>query len=79
MRPLFISWLLMNVAVCRHGVERLAPDAALLVSHALQLRLRTLLEKLSVVTEHRTEIYRVSVVHYRPFYQVDGFRHHCQQ
>jgi len=48
-------------AASRHGVERLMPDAAQLLSHALQLRLRTLLEKLSVITEHRSEIYRVSV------------------
>ena len=47
-------------AASRHGVERLMPDAALLLSHALQLRLRTLLEKMSVITEHRCEIYRVT-------------------
>jgi len=49
----------LNVAASRHGVERLSPDASMLLSHALQLRLRTVLEKLSVVTEHRSEVYRV--------------------
>jgi len=49
----------LNVAASQHGVERLSPDASLLLSHALQLRLRTVLEKLSVVAEHRNDIYRV--------------------
>ena len=52
----------MNAA-SQHGVERLSSDAALLVSHSVQLRLRTLLEKLSVITEHRNDIYRVIVSH----------------
>jgi len=58
---LLFKWyvVVMNDAANRHGVDRLAPEAAVLLSHALQLRLRTLLEKLSVVTDHRREIYRV--------------------
>lgn len=37
-----------------------SPDIVDLVSHAVEQRLRPLLEKLSVVTEHRVEMYRVS-------------------
>jgi len=54
--------MFMNAA-SQHGVERLSSDAALLVSHSVQLRLRTLLEKLSIITEHRNDIYRVIVSH----------------
>ena len=55
--------MLFNAA-SHHGVERLSSDASLLLSHALQLRLRTLLEKLSVITEHRSEVYRVIVTYF---------------
>ena len=60
----------MHGEACHHGIERLSSDAALLMSHALQLRLRTLLEKLSVVAEHRTEVYRVICLR---FLSVSGF------
>lgn len=58
-KQLLISIFVLLHAASRLGVERLTPDAAVLLSHAVQLRLHTLLEKLSVVAEHRSEVYRV--------------------
>lgn len=39
----------------RHGIEEVPDDVVALVSHATQERLKTLIEKLSVIAEHRQE------------------------
>ena len=45
----------------KYGLEDIPPDVANLISHATQERLRNLLEKLSVTSEHRLEIYKVTL------------------
>ena len=45
--------------ICRdRGLEEPTPDVIAMVSHATQDRLKTLLEKLSVVAEHRMDVIR---------------------
>ena len=44
----------------KQGVESFSPEAVQLVSAATKDLMRTLLEKLSVISEHRLEPYRVS-------------------
>jgi transcription initiation factor TFIID subunit 4 len=41
-------------------MDDMPPDVVNLISHATEERLRSLLEKLAVVAEHRLEIYKVS-------------------
>merc|ERR1719414_2791971 len=41
-----------------HGLDEPSPEVIALVSHATQDRLKTLLEKLSVISEHRLDIVR---------------------
>jgi len=46
----------------RHGLQSsVNADVVRLVSHATQERLRTVLEKLAVIAEHRQETFKVSV------------------
>ncbi|XP_037075484.1 transcription initiation factor TFIID subunit 4-like [Pollicipes pollicipes] len=40
----------------RHGLEEPGPDVVALVSHATQERLKTLLEQLAAIAEHRIEV-----------------------
>ncbi|XP_057662134.1 transcription initiation factor TFIID subunit 4 isoform X5 [Diorhabda carinulata] len=42
-------------AMARHGLEEPSTDVAACISHAAQERLRDLIEKLSVITEHRLD------------------------
>jgi len=56
----------ITIVLKRHGngfsglpVLEVSPDVVDLISHAVEQRLRPILEKLSVVTEHRVEMYRV--------------------
>ena len=50
--------------ICRdRGLEEPTPDVIAMVSHATQDRLKTLLEKLSVVAEHRMDVIRGVSVH----------------
>ncbi|XP_074645985.1 transcription initiation factor TFIID subunit 4B-like [Tubulanus polymorphus] len=46
-------------AAQKHGITDVPPEVAHLVSHATQERLRNLLERLSVIAEHRLEIYKI--------------------
>jgi len=47
----------------RHGLQSsVNADVVRLVSHATQERLRTVLEKLAVVAEHRQETFKVRVL-----------------
>ena len=43
----------------RHGLEEPGADVVALVSHATQERLKSLLERLSVIAEHRMEVIKV--------------------
>ena len=46
----------------RHGLQSsVNSDVVRLISHAAQERLRTVLEKLAVIAEHRQETFKVSV------------------
>ena len=50
--------------ICRdRGLEEPSPDVIAMVSHATQDRLKTLLEKLSVIAEHRMDVIRGVGVH----------------
>lgn len=52
------SWSLqtrIRAALNRHGLEDFAPDVPALLSHALHDRLKTLIEKLSLIAYHRLE------------------------
>lgn len=51
----------------KHGITEVPTDVANLISHATQERLRHVVEKLSVIAEQRTEIYRVCYI-YSPLY-----------
>ncbi|MGH0131660.1 UNVERIFIED_CONTAM: hypothetical protein FKN15_062484 [Acipenser sinensis] len=42
----------------RHGITEVNPDVVSLVSHATQERLRTLVEKMTVASQHRTRSYK---------------------
>lgn len=44
----------------KHGLEEVRSDVVDLVSHAAENRLKTLIEKLSIVAEHRCENPKVS-------------------
>jgi transcription initiation factor TFIID subunit 4 len=54
------QWLLTRIhaAAAKHGLQNVQPDVANLLSHATQEKLRTLMEKMSVVAEHRLETYK---------------------
>ena len=43
----------------KHGLSDVSQDVFNLVSHATQERLRNILEKLSTISLHRLEVYRV--------------------
>ena len=43
----------------RHGLEEPGPDVVALVSHATQERLKTLLEQVAIIAEHRMEVVKV--------------------
>lgn len=43
----------------RHGLEEPSSEVAALVSHATQERLKTLVEKLAVIAEHRIDLNKV--------------------
>jgi len=46
----------------RHGLQSTVnSDVVRLVSHATQERLRSVLEKLAIIAEHRQETFKVSV------------------
>lgn len=44
----------------KHGLEEVSPEVINLISHASQNRLKNLIEKLSVISEHRLENPKVS-------------------
>ena len=51
----------------KHGLDGVSPDVARIISHATQDRLRDLVSKLSVIAEHRMEIYKMD-----PRYEVSS-------
>ena len=54
--------LTLCASVCpamQHGLEEPGPDVVALVSHATQERLKTLLEQVAVIAEHRMEVVKV--------------------
>ena len=63
----------------KHGVSDVSQDVLNLVSHATQERLRNILEKVSTISLHRLEVYRVCKTflfavnklfsHWKPFSQ----------
>lgn len=51
------------------GIEEVSPDVINLISHASQTRLKTMIEKLSVISEHRMENIKVTTVpHLKVFF-----------
>lgn len=55
----FQTLVLVSPAARKYDITDVPPEVAHVVSHAVQERLRTLLEKLSTIAEHRQEIYKV--------------------
>lgn len=49
----------MVVSVSSHGLEEPSSEVASLVSHACQERLKTLIEKLACIAEHRIDVIKV--------------------
>jgi transcription initiation factor TFIID subunit 4 len=45
--------------MARHGLEEPSTDVAVLISHACQERLKNIVEKLAVISEHRLDILKV--------------------
>lgn len=45
--------------MARHGLDEPSSDVAVLISHACQERLKTIVEKLAVIAEHRIDILKV--------------------
>ena len=50
------------VTVRKHGLDDVPQEVANLVSHATQERLRNIVERLSVIAEHRLELYKVYIM-----------------
>lgn len=48
------------ILAMRYGLEDASPEVVALVSHAVQERLKTLVEKLGIIAEHRLEQLKVS-------------------
>jgi len=46
-------------SVAHHGLEEPSSEVAALISHAVQERLRNILEKLAVIAEHRIDLIKV--------------------
>lgn len=53
--------ILINVFLAKkHGLEEVSPEVVSLISHASQTRLKNLIERLSVIAEHRLDNPKVS-------------------
>ena len=52
----------LNKLALSHNLDEVSMDVVALVSHAAQERLKTLVEKLGIIAEHRIENLKVSVV-----------------
>lgn len=48
------------IAVSKHGLDEPNQEVSALISHAVQERLKTLVEKLSVIAEHRMDFIKVN-------------------
>ena len=67
----------MLIVARKHGLDDCPTDVVNMVSHATAERLKNLLQRLSVVTEHRLEIYKVRdyfIDHHNFFYWRDKTR-----
>lgn len=56
---MLISVLMHCFTARKHGLSEVSQEVFNLVSHATQERLRNILEKLSTISLHRLEVYRV--------------------
>ena len=50
---------LYHLSAKKHGIDEVNPTVVNLISHATQEKLREYASKLSVIAEHRVEIYKV--------------------
>ena len=50
-----------SLLASKHGLSDPSPEVVSLISHATQERLKTILEKLSVIAEHRMEVVKTDV------------------
>lgn len=53
--------MMWTVAAAKHGLEEPSSEVAALISHATQERLKTLVEKLAVIAEHRIDLNKVNI------------------
>lgn len=66
----FINHLItFFVAVKRYELTDCSQEVVALISHAVQERLKTLVEKLGVIAEHRQEQFKVCLLESNVFYQ----------
>lgn len=49
----------VGLAAVKYGIEEIPSDVVALISHATQERLKTLVQKLGIVAEHRLENIKV--------------------
>ena len=49
------------LVAAKYGIEDVAPEVAAMISHATEERLKNLLEKLSVIAEHRLDVIKVFI------------------
>lgn len=47
------------ISAARHGLEEPSPEVAAMISHATEERVKTMLEKLSLIAEHRLDVIKV--------------------
>jgi transcription initiation factor TFIID subunit 4 len=55
------AWFYFSAA--KYGLDEPPPEVAAMISHATEERLKTLLEKLSVIAEHRLDVIKVNNCH----------------
>lgn len=62
----------------KHGLSEVSQEVFNLVSHATQERLRNILEKLSTISLHRLEVYRVCRITLLKIYTLSStlYQHH---
>lgn len=59
MIPLSVMQARLRAAALKHGLEEPPPEVAGLMSHAVNEKLKNLIEKLAVIAQHRIDPFKV--------------------